>query len=123
MQLPILITWFLSLRYIFTLPQLYPSVTLPFLYLTNLCDNDPYFILPVLSATLSYFNISYSPAMSASLAIPPIFRKFLSFLKFMPFVSIPFVSLFPSGLCLYWCVNAFVQLLIIVLSRNKLIRR
>ncbi len=59
LQIPILITWFLSLRHMAMNPDLYPRMlTDGYLWFKNLSDYDPYFILPMLSAILSAMNIS-----------------------------------------------------------------
>ena len=58
-QLPIIFTWFITLRYYTTLGDKYPELTTQGLFwFKDLTVQDPYFILPILSAFTSYLNIS-----------------------------------------------------------------
>lgn len=48
------------------MPDKYPGLkTEGFLWFTDLSEMDPYFILPGLNATISYFNISLNPNLNA----------------------------------------------------------
>lgn len=54
-QLPILITWFISLRYLLSLPDKFPElVNTGFLWFKDLTVYDPYCILPITSACITY---------------------------------------------------------------------
>lgn len=98
-------TWFFSLRYVCTLPDKYPGLMNEgFLWFKNLSDYDPYGTLPILSATLTFMNISLNPGMAAGQSSP--FGRYHRYLRFMPFASIPIVVFFPAGLNLYWCTAA-----------------
>lgn len=79
LQLPFLITWFLSLRYVATLPEVFPMVKDSFLWMDDLSSFDPYFILPVVSACLTSYSIIISPAANRQVAIP----MFANFMKYM----------------------------------------
>jgi YidC/Oxa1 family membrane protein insertase len=66
LQVPILMTWFFSLRYVCSLPEQYPGlVSQGFLWFKDLSEYDPYGVLPVLSSTMTYLNISMNPNMAA----------------------------------------------------------
>ena len=40
----------------------------------------------------------------------PMIRDFMAYLKYFPFITVPIVAFFPSGLNLYWCMMAGSQL-------------
>ena len=59
--------WFFSLRYVASLPDKYPGITTEgYLWFKNLSEYDPYGILPVMSALLTFWNISLNPNMGAA---------------------------------------------------------
>lgn len=59
LQIPPMILWFFSIRHICMNPHLYPDVTSQgFLWFKNLAEFDPFYILPMLSCSLSMFNIA-----------------------------------------------------------------
>lgn len=61
LQIPPMILWFFSIRHICMNPHLYPEVTSQgFLWFKNLSEFDPFYILPMLSCSLSMFNIAVS---------------------------------------------------------------
>ena len=80
LQLPFLITWFLSLRYITTLPEAYPIVQQSFLWMQDISTFDPYFILPLFSASLTSYSLVISPTMNRSVQIP-LFAAFTKYIK------------------------------------------
>ena len=117
--MPFLITWFLSLRYMTALPDIYPGLrTEGLLWFTNLSEYDPYCVLPVLSATFSYINIGLNPNLSSA-GVGTIFGKYMRYLKFLPFMSLPIVVFFPSAINLYWMLSSFIHMAITVMIRNE----
>jgi len=82
LQIPLLITWFLSLRYITNLPEVYPQIqTEGFLWLKDLSAYDPYFILPLISACLMSLSITYSPNMNKQNITMPFMIPLIKYLK------------------------------------------
>jgi hypothetical protein len=72
MQLPLLMTWFFSIRYVLSLPEIYPSVrTEGLLWFKDLSAYDSLFLLPVISACFSYYNIANSPNMKGGATTMP----------------------------------------------------
>jgi len=67
------------------------------LWIQNLSEQDPYFILPVLMGATMFIQQKLNPA-----PVDPIQQKVF---QFMPFVFTIFFLFFPSGLVLYWVVN------------------
>lgn len=66
LQIPVFITVFLSLRHVCILPEVYPLVkTGGFLWFKDLSVYDPYFVLPILSAALTYWSISLATSRAA----------------------------------------------------------
>lgn len=79
-QIPFLISWFLSLRYVASMPEIFTELNEPFLWMDDICSYDPYFILPLTSAILSSYSIIISPALQRNTAVP-LFQPFLKYLK------------------------------------------
>lgn len=67
------------------------------LWLTNLTDKDPYFVLPVLMGISMFMQQKLNPA-----PVDPIQQKVF---QIMPFAFTFMFAFFPSGLVLYWVVN------------------
>ena len=64
-QVPLLITWFLSLRYITTLPEVYPQLSeTKFLWITDLAEYDPTFVMPIIAAIVTALSLAYSPNLN-----------------------------------------------------------
>jgi membrane protein insertase Oxa1/YidC/SpoIIIJ len=49
--------------------------------------------------------------------------KMAKYLKFMPFLSLPITVFFPSGLALYWCIMANLQLILTFAFRSDAFKR
>lgn len=118
-------TWFFSLRYILTLQDKHPELLYQGLFwFKDLTVQDPYCFLPILSAVLSYFNISVSivnlkMSMNINSNPNPVMAKYGKYFKYFPFLSLPITVFFPSGLVLYWCSMAFLQLVFSLALKNK----
>jgi YidC/Oxa1 family membrane protein insertase len=67
------------------------------LWIQNLSEQDPYFILPVLMGVTMFIQQKLNPA-----PVDPVQQKVF---QFMPLVFTIFFLFFPSGLVLYWVVN------------------
>jgi YidC/Oxa1 family membrane protein insertase len=72
------------------------------LWLTNLTDKDPYFVLPVLMGISMFIQQKLNPA-----PIDPIQQKIF---QVMPFAFTVMFAFFPSGLVLYWVVNNILSI-------------
>ena len=93
-QIPLLFTWFISLRYVCAMPELFPGIqTQGLLWFKNLSTYDPYFIIPVMSAIFSFINISYSPKLNVSI---PILRPILQYMRYYKIN----LDLYPFMVCL-----------------------
>jgi YidC/Oxa1 family membrane protein insertase len=53
----------------------------------------------------------------------PALAKYARFMRYIPFLGFPILMFFPSGMTLYWCTVAGMQLLITLLSRSKLFKQ
>lgn len=106
-QLPILIALFNVLRlpevYVFT-PEVYQTVAKNFLWLPNLAEPDPFYILPVLAAGTTYLQ---SKMMSTGSTDNPTQN---SMNIVMPLMIGWFSMKFPSGLSLYWVLSNVFQI-------------
>lgn len=67
------------------------------LWMNNLSEADPYFILPVLMGISMFIQQKLNPA-----PVDPMQKKIMSML---PIIFTVFFAFFPSGLVLYWVVN------------------
>ena len=72
------------------------------LWLTNLTDKDPYFVLPVLMGVSMFIQQKLNPA-----PVDPIQQKIF---QIMPFAFTIMFAFFPSGLVLYWVVNNILSI-------------
>ncbi len=72
------------------------------LWLTNLTDKDPYFVLPVLMGISMFVQQKLNPA-----PIDPMQQKIF---QVLPFVFTVMFAFFPSGLVLYWVVNNILSI-------------
>lgn len=67
------------------------------LWIVDLSEPDPYFILPVVMAVTMYLQTFLNP--------PPPDPLQAKVMKFMPLIFSAFFFFFPAGLVLYWLVN------------------
>lgn len=67
------------------------------LWITNLSEQDPYFILPLLMGASMFIQQKLNPA-----PMDPMQQKIF---QFLPIIFTVFFLFFPSGLVLYWVVN------------------
>jgi len=67
------------------------------LWIQNLSEQDPYYILPILMGATMYIQQKLNPA-----PVDPVQQKVF---QFMPLVFTFFFLFFPAGLVLYWVVN------------------
>jgi len=72
------------------------------LWLTNLTDKDPYYVLPVLMGISMFIQQKLNPA-----PVDPIQQKVF---QVMPFAFTFMFAFFPSGLVLYWVVNNILSI-------------
>ncbi|MDH5517028.1 MAG: membrane protein insertase YidC [Gammaproteobacteria bacterium] len=72
------------------------------LWLDNLSEKDPYFVLPLLMGISMFVQFKLNPA-----PMDPIQKKVF---QFMPIIFTVFFAFFPSGLVLYWVVNNILSI-------------
>ncbi len=72
------------------------------LWITNLSDKDPYFVLPVIMGVSMYIQQKLNPA-----PVDPMQQKIF---QIMPFAFTIMFAFFPSGLVLYWVVNNILSI-------------
>jgi hypothetical protein len=112
-QLPIYISWFLGLRDIIYNPEQYHILgSEPFLWAPSIFVPDPYFIIPVLSAFTTYFNIKTAMKRAPLNPDTPLFMKKLKiYAPYLPFPGSIFLATMPAGINLYFLSLAFVNLI------------
>lgn len=83
LQVPFLITWFLSLRYMSNLPEIYPQIlTEGYLWFVDLSTYDPYFVLPVLAACVTSVSIARSPNLARNNISMPFLIPYMKYVKY-----------------------------------------
>ena len=123
-QIPIMITWFLSVRHMAMNPDLFPNMmTQGLLWFKDLSQYDPLFILPLLSAVFSSMNIARSPLATGQASIGGPFAKYVRFMRYFPFFGFPILMFFPAGMNLYWATVAGMHLLITLASNTAYFRQ
>ena len=73
------------------------------LWIVNLSDRDPYFVLPLLNAGFMFATQRLTPTAG----MDPMQRKMMTM---MPLVFSVMFAFFPAGLVLYWATNAGLSL-------------
>ncbi len=82
LQIPVLLTWFFSLRYLSNLPEIYPQILSEgFLWFSDLSTYDPYFVLPVVAACSTSLSISRSPNFARNNVTLPFLAPYIKYLK------------------------------------------
>lgn len=80
-QIPILVTWFLSLRYLSNLPEIYPQILSEgYLWFTDLSNYDPYGVLPVLAAIVTSLSILKSPNLARNNLSIPFLAQYIKYI-------------------------------------------
>ena len=125
LTIPAFITFFISLRYMVFTPELFPGVdNSHFLWLKDLSQPDPFYILPFISAFFNLGSILVGRKLHpASSSTPTFMRKFNKYLPYTPFIGALFLSTFPAGLNLYWMTLSFSNMTFMYLFANdRLVR-
>jgi len=92
-----------------------------FLWLDDLSANDPYFITPILMAVLMVFQQKLTPMPSTGQNTEAV-RIQKMMMKWMPIMFGFFMLFFPSGLVLYFLVNAVFSIIQQLLINKRLDR-
>ena len=81
-QIPFLLTWFFSLRYISNLPEVYPQILSEgYLWFLDLSTYDPYFVLPVAAACITSLSIARSPNLARNNLMMPLLAPYAKYIK------------------------------------------
>jgi membrane protein insertase Oxa1/YidC/SpoIIIJ len=97
LQVPLLITWFLSLRYMSNLPELYPQMLSEgYLWFSDLSTYDPYFVLPVTAACITSLAVARSPNLNRPNPNMTFLAPYIKYLKYLH----PYPDTSPSHLSL-----------------------
>jgi YidC/Oxa1 family membrane protein insertase len=73
------------------------------LWITDLSEKDPYYVLPLVMAVTMFIQTKLSPPSP-----DPVQQKVM---MFMPLIFSVFFFFFPAGLVLYWLVNNVLSIL------------
>ncbi|RIY32392.1 hypothetical protein CKF54_04850 [Psittacicella hinzii] len=85
-----------------------------FLWIHDLSQADPYFILPILNGVIMIFMFSLTPMPEN---MDPMQRKIM---KMMPYLFVIFFLFLPSGLILYYIVSNIITILFIMYYNKKM---
>ena len=98
-QLPFVITIFVSLRQMANLPI--PSFRDAGLFwFTDISAADPFYILPITTSVLFWLSLELGSEGVASSALAGGKGKWMA--RIIPCAMFPFMMMFPSSLCWYW---------------------
>lgn len=86
----------------------------PFLWIKDLSQADPYFILPILNGIIMIFMFSLTPMPEN---MDPTQKKIM---KMMPYIFIIFFLFLPSGLIVYYIVSNIITILLILYYNRKI---
>lgn len=64
------------------MPEIFPEVLEPFLWMDEIVSHDPYFILPLFSATCSSYGLSISPALNTQNVTFAFMAPFIKYMKY-----------------------------------------
>ncbi|KAA1474129.1 hypothetical protein DENSPDRAFT_840678 [Dentipellis sp. KUC8613] len=119
-QLPVTLGMFFGVRRLCTAPleQLHWSGVW---FLPDLTVADPYYVLPILSAVLMNFQLSYG--MLEAAGDKKTMGHMVNAFRIMSVVGIPIMGSFPSGLSLYVTTGVGVMILQSFLLRSASVRR
>lgn len=116
-QLLVMFSWSTVIyKFIFNLEDYPQVITGGMLWFKDLTISDPYFILPLLNSLFLYYNVVASPNFNSNEHMVRM-RKYIFI---MPLISLPTMSVFPSGLMLYFLVQSFTQSLLIFFFNSYL---
>lgn len=110
-QFPIIIGLFRALRQpeVYVFPEGYDIVH-QFLWIPDLANPDPYYILPVLAAVFTYLSTKMTTNAQNVSGDNPAAQTQKTMTTIMP-IMIGFISLsFPAGLALYWVISNLSQM-------------
>lgn len=92
-QMPIMIALFKVLR-------AYDFGASPFLWLPGMSQPDPYFILPILSAVTTWYQMQLTTTDQSQRAMTMVMPLFIGWMSFK----------FPAGLNLYWVISNLISI-------------
>ena len=106
-QLFLFTSFFICLRKManYPIPSLHET---SFLWLPSLAEKDPYYILPVITASTLFLTLRIG-IDTGTIGIN-ISKTQKAIIFIMPIVSLLITFSFPSALCLYWCTANFHSL-------------
>jgi len=104
LQVPVYICWFLGLRNLLYSPEKFAFVdSSQFLWAPSLFVPDPYFLLPAISAFITFLTIRKTMQRAPITAeTPMIFKKLRIYAPYLPFPGAFFLATFPAGINLYF---------------------
>lgn len=97
LQLPVFFALFSTLRSSFELRHA------PFLWIVDLADKDPYYILPVVTLGVTFLQQKLTPSGG-----DPKQQKMMMMMM-IPFLGF-FMFSFPAGLLIYWLISSLVSM-------------
>lgn len=104
LQLPVYICWFIGMRDVVYTPEKFGFMdSSEFFWVPSLFTPDPYFLLPFISATITFFTIKKTMKRAPITAETPLmFKKLRIYAPYLPFPGAIFLATFPAGLNLYF---------------------
>lgn len=118
-QAPVMISFFISLRRMAELPV--ESLTQGGMsWFTDLSITDPYYALPVLASVSMLAIIQLGGEAGVS---NPQADKIKKYMRFLPFVILPFTAHLPAAVFMYWLTNNTLSVVQVFALRFPEVRR
>lgn len=109
--IPIFFSMFMLLRELPTIcEQIAPGADRSFFWISDLTLKDPYFLIPVFSAFMTFAGAKISQRFAPVMEGP--MKEIQNMLPYLAFIGIIPMALFPAGLNLYFAAMSFSQIVV-----------
>jgi membrane protein insertase Oxa1/YidC/SpoIIIJ len=94
------------------------------LYLDSITEKDPYYLIPFVSACMTFSSIRFARKKQGNTALqsPHIIRA-MNVFQYMPFAAIAILGSFPAVLNMYWCSVAMTNLGFTIMLHSTLFKK
>ena len=126
LSLPVYITWFFSIRNLLLNQEMLAEAIgrAGYLWVQTIANADPYIIFPFITAICTFCNIHQMVnIIKKNPVMPPEYVLMISFLRFVPFLSIPATMFLPTGLHVYFIAISLSNLVISAFLESKTFRK
>ena len=109
--IPIFFSMFMLLRELPTIcDRIAPGVDKSFFWISDLTLKDPYFVIPIFSAFMTFAGAKISQKFAPVMEGP--MKEIQNMFPYLAFLSIIPMAMFPAGLNLYFAAMSFSQIIV-----------